>query len=135
MLNSWKHLVKQAERELVRAEAARAASRPVWAWFAAHQSAELAVKALRLRHSRNGDERMVTRLLLDLPEVVHVPDSLIERAHVLDSHYLPIRLPHNQPLDQPRKNGVAPGQGVDTAKDILAFVKTQLAVRSGPEGS
>ena len=126
MLNRWKKLVREAERELARAEAARKASRPVWAWFAAHQSAEFAIKALRLRHSRNGHERMVTRLLLDLPEGVQVPSSLLQKAHVFDSHYMPIQLNGLEPLDQPRKNGIATDHAVETAREILAFVKTEL---------
>ncbi|MGH7460656.1 MAG: HEPN domain-containing protein [Longimicrobiales bacterium] len=127
MLNRWKRLVRQAERQLERAEAAQAASRPVWAWFAAHQSAEFAVKALRLRHSRNGHERMVTRLLLDLPEAVRVPPPLLQKALVFDSHYLPIQLQGIEPLAQPRKNGMATDHAVDTAREILAFVKTELS--------
>jgi len=132
MLNPWKKLVREAERQLERAEAARAASRPVWAWFAAHQSAEFAVKALRLRHSRNGQERMVTRLLLDLPEAVRVPPPLLQKAHVFDSHYLPIQLQGMEPLDQPRKNGMATDHAVDTAREILAFVKTELSSPQQP---
>src|SRR5688572_13361246 len=125
MLNRWKSLVREAERQLARAEAARAANRPVWAWFAAHQSAEMALKALRLRHERNGRERMVTRLLLDLPQDVTVPPGLLEAAHIFDSHYMPIQL-ENEPLDQPRKNGIATDHAVLTAREILAFVKHEL---------
>ncbi|MGH7461592.1 MAG: HEPN domain-containing protein [Longimicrobiales bacterium] len=136
MLNRWKKLVREAERQLVRAEAARAACRPVWAWFAAHQSAEFAVKALRLRYSLNGHERMVTRLLLDLPATVPVPESLLEKAHVFDSHYLPIRLADTEPLDQPRANGIATDHAVDTAREILAFVHAELlAERTAPPES
>jgi HEPN domain-containing protein len=127
MLNRWKSLVREAERQLARAEAARAASRPVWAWFAAHQSAELAIKALRLRHERNGRERMVTRLLLDLPDGVAVPESLLEKAHIFDSHYMPIQLEGSEPLDQPRKNGIATDHAVITAREILDFVKHELS--------
>ena len=127
MLNRWKSLVREAERQLARAEAARAANRPVWAWFAAHHSAELAIKALRLRHERNGRERMVTRLLLDLPEGVTVPESLLEKAHIFDSHYMPIQLEGSEPLDQPRKNGIATDHAVITAREILDFVKHELS--------
>ncbi|MGH7460954.1 MAG: HEPN domain-containing protein [Longimicrobiales bacterium] len=126
MRNRWQKLFRDAERELERAEQARAASRPIWAWFAAHQSAEFAVKALRQRHSLNGHERMVTRLLIDLPEGIQVPQSLLEKAHVFDSHYMPIQLDGIEPLDQPRKNGIATDHAVHTAREILSFVKAQL---------
>ncbi|MEX2280929.1 MAG: HEPN domain-containing protein [Gemmatimonadota bacterium] len=135
MLNRWKSLVREAERQLARAEAARAANRPVWAWFAAHHSAELAIKALRLRHARNGRERMVTRLLLDLPDDVVVPESLLEKAHIFDSHYMPIQLEGIEPLDQPRKNGIATDHAVVTAREILDFVKHELAGPSNGNGT
>jgi HEPN domain-containing protein len=133
MLNRWKRLIREAERQLLRAEAARKASRPVWAWFAAHESAEYAVKALRLRHSLNGHERMVTRLLLDLPASIRVPEALLEKAQVFDSHYMPIRLEGREPLDQPRVNGIATDHAVDTAREILAFVHAELQTRRPPD--
>ena len=126
MLNRWKSLVREAEKQLHRAEAARAASKPVWAWFAAHQSAEKAVKALRLRHQLNGHERMVTRLLLTLPESIEVPPDLLYKAHYLDSHYLPVQLEQSE-LHTPRSNGKQPAdQAVRIAADIIEFVKANL---------
>jgi HEPN domain-containing protein len=126
MLNRWKSLVREAEKQLHRAEAARAASKPVWAWFAAHQSAEKAVKALRLRHQLNGHERMVTRLLLTLPESIEVPPDLFHKAHFLDSHYLPIQVAQSE-LHTPRTNGKQPAdQAVQIAADIIEFVKANL---------
>ena len=104
MLNRWKKLLKEAERQLQRAEAARAAAKPVWAYYAAHQSAETAVKALRLKHSLNGHERMVARLLLDMPEHVVVPGELIQKAAIIDSHYLPVHLEESA-RQTPRLNG------------------------------
>ena len=126
MLNRWKSLVREAEKQLQKAEAANAACKPVWAWFAAHQSAEKALKALRLKHQLNGHERMVTRLLLTLPEEIHVPLELIYKAHHLDSHYLPIQLEPTA-LHTPRAHGkVQTDEAVRLASEIIAFVKTQL---------
>ncbi len=127
MPNRWKSLVREAEKQLHRAEAAKAASKPVWAWFAAHQSAEKAVKALRLKYDLNGHERMVTRLLLTLPDSVSVPPELVHKAHLLDSHYLPIQLTPDE-LHTPRSNGKVPAEeAVRVASDIIAFVKAQLS--------
>ena len=126
MLNRWKKLLKESERQLERAEAARAAAKPVWAYYAAHQSAETAIKALRLKHSLNGRERMVARLLLDLPAGVTVPDALFEKAAIFDSHYLPVHLDKDQ-RELPRLNGkVTSEHAVQTATEILAFVKAEL---------
>ena len=126
MLNRWKRLLREAERQLERAEAAQAASKPVWAYYAAHESAETAVKALRLKHSLNGHERMVARLLLSMPEQVVVPEHLIEKANVLDSHYLPVRLTDAE-QNQPRSNGtVTTEHAVQVANEILSFVRANL---------
>ena len=126
MLTRWKGLLREAERQLERAEAAHTARRPVWAWFAAHQSAETALKALRLKYSLNGQERMVARLLVSLPDKVSVPLELVQKAHVLDSHYMPIQLDGIEPLDQPRKNGIPTDLAVVVAGEILDFVKANL---------
>jgi HEPN domain-containing protein len=133
MLNRWKSLVREAEKQLLRAEAANAASKPVWAWFAAHQSAEKAVKALRLKYNLNGHERMVTRLLVTMPETVAVPPELLHKAHLLDSHYLPVQLTPAE-LHTPRSNGRVPSdEAVRVAAEIIAFVKTQLENNRGRE--
>lgn len=135
MLNRWKRLLRQAERELERAEAAQAANKPVWAYYAAHQSAETAVKALRLRHSLNGRERMVARLLLDLPQHVSVPEDLMQRAAVIDSHYLPIHLDESE-RHVPRTNGVVnAAHAVQVAQEILAFVRAELKFNGGADRS
>lgn len=126
MLNRYKKLLKEAERHLERAEAARAATKPVWAYYAAHQSAETAVKALRLRHSLNGHERMVARLLLDMPQSIDVPEQLLQKAAIIDSHYLPVHVAESE-RETPRLNGkVTADHAVETAQEILAFVKAQL---------
>ena len=126
MLNRWKKLLKEAERHLERAHAARAASKQVWAYYAAHQSAETAIKALRLKHSMNGHERMTARLLLDMPAAVPVPDELLEKAAVIDSHYLPVNLEESE-RHTPRLNGkVTSEHAVQTAEEILAFVRAHL---------
>jgi HEPN domain-containing protein len=134
MLSRWKSLLREAEKQLERAEAARTAKRPVWAWFAAHQSAETALKALRLKYSLNGHERMVAPLLVSLPEQVTVPPELLQKAHVLDSHYMPIQLDGIEPLDQPRKNGIPTDHAVIVAGEILEFVKANLNGNSNGNG-
>lgn len=134
MLNRWKRLLRQAERELERAQEAQAACKPVWAYYAAHQSAETAVKALRLRHSLNGHERMVARLLLDLPQHVTVPPELLEKAVVIDSHYLPINLEERE-RHTPRTNGVVNAHhAVEVANEVLAFVRANLDATSNGNG-
>jgi HEPN domain-containing protein len=135
MLNRWKRLLRQAERELERAQAAQAAAKPVWAYYAAHQSAETAVKALRLKHSLNGHERMVARLLLDLPQHVPVPGELLEKAAVIDSHYLPIHLAETD-RHQPRTNGVVKCEhAVQMASEILEFVRHHLEPNGNGNGN
>jgi HEPN domain-containing protein len=65
-----------------------------WACFAAHQAAEMACKALHLFLGSAGWGHDLTQLLSDLPQTHIVPAALLERAKVLDKHYIPARYPN-----------------------------------------
>jgi HEPN domain-containing protein len=118
--------LREAGKQLQRAIAANEANRPVWAWFAAHSAAEHALKALRLEHGLNGNERILGRLLGDLPDGMEVPDELLEQAAVLDSHYLPVEL-QDHPRDVVRPNGAPPSDfAIHFAARILDLVHARL---------
>lgn len=77
----------RAQRKLERARAALDANRTAWAWFAAHEAAELAARSIH--RNGNGRERMVARLLLHAADHVPVPEELVRKAALLDGHYIP----------------------------------------------
>jgi len=123
----------RAERKLAMARAALEANRTAWAWFAAHEAAELAARAIH--RNGNGRERMVARLLLHAADHVSVPEDLIRKAALLDNHYIPHQNGHS--LTPPDRTAVqrqaevmlgdptAPGSeiAVETAEEIVAFAR------------
>jgi HEPN domain-containing protein len=82
----------QAIRDLEQAEDSRKAGRHEWACFAAHQSAEKAIKALHLHLGQEAWGHVVARLLRDLP--LEVPEEIVDRARILDNFYIPTRYPN-----------------------------------------
>ena len=127
----WKDWLVQAERDLEQAAASRRDGRHEWACFAAHQAAEKAVKALHLARGQEAWGHVVARLLAELP--VGVPQHLVERAHVLDTYYVPARYPNGHPEGAPFEHygPLQSGQGIDFAGDVLSFVREALAAGKG----
>ena len=127
----WKDWLAQAERDLEQASASRRDGRHEWACFAAHQAAEKAVKALHLARGQEAWGHVVARLLAELP--VEVPQRLVERAHVLDTYYVPARYPNGHPEGAPFEHygPLQSSQGIEFAGDVLAFVHQALAAGEG----
>jgi HEPN domain-containing protein len=123
-MGSTLSLYRRAEKELARARAANAAVKPAWAWLAAHGAAEFAIKALRLKYQLNGHERVVGRLLLDMPSEVDVPATLRERAALLDEHYLPCRARAEN--GSVRVSPPPTEEAIAVAEDILSYVRQRL---------
>lgn len=122
----WLH---QALRDLEQARDSRQAGRHEWACFAAQQAAEKAVKALHLHHGQEAWGHVVARLLQELPEAVHVPADLIDRAKVLDNFYIPTRYPNSHPSGAPFEH-YGPLQSelaLAYAREIIEFVRLQMA--------
>jgi HEPN domain-containing protein len=86
--------LSQAERDLRHACNARDDSDHEWACFAAQQAAEKAVKALALALGGEPWGHSVTSLLAALPQEQAADSTLIDRAKVLDKHYIQPRYPN-----------------------------------------
>lgn len=121
--------LRQAERDLEQAEESRRSGKHEWACFAAHQAAEKAVKALHLARGQEAWGHSVARLLRDLPPEVRVEQQLEGMAHVLDGYYIPARYPNGHPEGAPFEHygELQSRQAVDYARQILAFVHSQMA--------
>jgi HEPN domain-containing protein len=98
-----------------------------WACFAAHQSAEKAVKALHLHIGQEAWGHVVARLLEDLPG--DAPEDLIEAARVLDNFYIPTRYPNGHPQGAPFEHygRLQSDEAIEYARSILEFVRSQMA--------
>ena len=90
MPNRARDWLAQARRDLEQARVSESVAHYDWACFAAQQGAEKAVKALHLHHGQEAWGHLVRRLLQELPEPDEIPDGLLDRARVLDAHYIHI---------------------------------------------
>jgi len=118
----------QAIRDLEQAEDSRRAGRHEWACFAAHQSAEKAIKALHLHLGQEAWGHVVARLLRDLP--IDVPEEIVDRARVLDNFYIPTRYPNGHSAGAPFEHygRLQSEEAIRHAGSILEFVRSQMAI-------
>lgn len=86
----------QAQADLRHARRALDDAAYEWACFAAHQAAEKALKAVFERSQQRAWGHTLTLLLRALGDEsdVQIPPDLVERAKVLDKHYIPTRYPN-----------------------------------------
>ena len=121
----------QAVRDLRFAEESINGEWHEWACFAAHQAAEMAVKALYLHLGRHSDGSVVSRLFEGLPDTIGVDEDLVESAKVLDTFYIPTQSPDSHAEGAPYEHyGPLQSQGaIACATRVLEFV--QRTVDSG----
>ena len=130
MPNRWRDWFIQAERDLEQAGDSRLAGRHEWAYFAAHQAAEKAVKSLHLKYSQEVWGHVVARLLSELGSAgLTAPSGLIEKARVLDTFYIPARYPNSHPEGAPFEHygPIQSEQAIQYASEILTYVRAQMA--------
>jgi HEPN domain-containing protein len=129
MPNRARDWLAQAVRDLEQAEDSRRAGRHEWACFAAHQSAEKAVKALHLHLGQEAWGHVVARLVQELPAAARADDDLVERGKVLDNFYVPARYPSGHPEGAPFEHygRLQSDEAIGHAGAILAFVRSQMA--------
>ena len=127
MTDRSKDWLAQAERDLEQARASQEDGRHEWACFAAQQSAEKAVKALHLSMNQEAWGHVVARLLNELP--VKVPNSLIEKAKVIDGFYIPTRYANGHPEGAPFEHygTIQSTDAINYAGEILNFVRSKMA--------
>ena len=127
MVNRSRDWLSQAQRDLEQAEASQAEDRHEWACFAAHQSAEKAVKALHLHTGQEAWGHVIARLLQDLP--LAVPEDLVEKGKVLDGFYIPTRYANGHPEGAPFEHygTIHSRDGISYAREIIEFVRIQMA--------
>jgi HEPN domain-containing protein len=127
--------LRQSVRDLEQASDSLGAERHEWACFAAHQSAEKAVKALHLAHGQEAWGHVIRRLLDELPSAVAVPTALTDKARVLDNYYVPSRYPNGHAEGAPFEHfgALQSEQAIRYAGEIVEFVRAHMAL--GGDGS
>jgi HEPN domain-containing protein len=129
MPNRAQDWFRQAERDLEQAADSQRAGRHEWACFAAQQAAEKAVHALHLKHGQEAWGHVIAQLLTELPGELRTPQSLIEKAKVLDNFYMPTRYANGHPAGAPFEHygPVQSDQAIEYAHQIIEVVRAQMA--------
>jgi len=127
MPNRSRDWMSQAIRDFEQARSSQREGRHEWACFAAHQSAEKAVKALHLSMGQEAWGHVVARLLLELP--VPVPEELVEKGKILDNFYVPTQFPNGHPEGAPFEHygRMQSEKAIQYAGEIIEFIRVQLA--------
>ena len=127
MADRSKDWIAQAERDLEQAKSSKREGRHEWACFAAHQSAEKAVKALHLSLKQEAWGHVVARLLDELP--LTVPEELVEKGKVLDGFYIPTRYANGHPEGAPFEHygTIQSTDAINYASEIFEFARSQMA--------
>jgi HEPN domain-containing protein len=127
MADRSKDWLAQAGRDLEQAKSSKREGRHEWACFAAHQSAEKAVKALHLHLKQEAWGHVVARLLDQLP--LEVPEELVEKAKVLDGFYIATRYANGHPEGAPFEHygTIQSTDAINYAGEILEFARSQMA--------
>jgi HEPN domain-containing protein len=127
MTDRSKDWLAQAQRDLEQAKASRKDGRHEWACFAAHQSAEKAVKAFHLHLKQEAWGHVVARLLKELP--IEMEEHLLEKAKVLDGFYIPTRYVNGHPEGAPYEHygTIHSNDAIKYAGEIIEYVRAQMA--------
>ncbi|HHW15591.1 MAG TPA: HEPN domain-containing protein [Firmicutes bacterium] len=137
-MNRYQDWLNEAQADLRHARHSLEQGEYNWACFAAQQAAEKAVKAVHFRVGQVAWGHSVRALLEELPEDVQPAADLIDKAKILDKHYIPARYPDAHPAGPAFRNyaEAEARQAVDLAQEVLDYcVSACLAARpSGGSG-
>jgi len=115
--------------DLEHAVVSAAAGEHDWACFAAHQAAEMALKALHQSRGQDVWGHVVRGLLEALPDTIAVSADLLDAARALDLHYIPARYPNGHLSGAPADNyGAALSrEAIAYSRQIFEFCRLQMA--------
>lgn len=116
------------ERDLLHAKHSYEDKDYEWACFAAHQSAEKAVKAVYQKLGIDVWRHSVTELLKGLKNKIDIQEDLLKFSKYLDKFYIPTRYPNGWaegiPADYITEEEVE--NAISFAEKILQFCKNVL---------
>jgi len=129
MPNRARDWLNQALRDLEQAEDSRRAGRHEWACFAAQQAGEKAVRALHLHLGQDAWGHVVAKLLVELPDSIRPPATLVDKGRVLDTFYIPPRSPNSHPEGAPFEHygPLQSDEAIRYAGEIIDFARSQMA--------
>ena len=120
--------LRQAEGDLQLARTARDAGHHEWSAFASHQAAEKAIEAIYQQMHAEAWGQALTALLQHLPNAKKPKDELMEKAMVLDRHYIPTRHPNGfergAPMDYYSREDA--DEAISNAEPIIEFYQNHI---------
>ena len=120
--------LRQAKKDLQHAQRSMDGEDYEWSCFSAQQAAEKGVKALFQALRAEAFGHSVSMLLKKLPEESAPDKGLIDRAKILDRHYIPTRYPNfhpeGAPLDYYTKQDAQ--EAVKIAGEIIRFCEDKI---------
>ncbi len=127
-MNRYRDWFDQAKRDLERAKLDVQYEFWEWACFTSQQAAEKAVKAMLMFHNLAVWGHGISAILRQ-QDIVPVPPDIMEKAQLLDAHYIPARYPNGFPVGKPADyyNAHKAQEAFNAAADILRFCEACLA--------
>ena len=119
----------QAERDLAHADHSVEAGDYEWACFAAHQSAEKALKAVYQQLGGDARGHDLRGLLEGLAERLRIPPALLDRVTELGKHYIGPRYPNAHAAGPPFRHYTL-GEAriaIENAQEVIRFCASHLA--------
>ena len=93
--------LKQAKRDIQKANLDIEYSYYEWACFTAQQSAEKAVKALYQSLNMSVRGHSIVKMLYGLKDIANVQEDIIHASRILDRYYIEARYPNGFPAGSP----------------------------------
>ena len=129
MVNRYKDWVKQAKLDLDHAKRSLELSHYEWVCLASQQAAEKALKGLYYFLNFEVWGHGISRLLKEIELPINPPNDIIDKAKVLDRHYIPSRYPNGLIYGTPRENYSENDakEAITIAEEILEFCENQIS--------
>jgi len=120
--------LRQAKKDLQHAKISMENRDYEWSCFAAQQAAEKGVKALYQALRAEAIGHSVSMLLKRLPKTVKANEELIDKAKLLDRHYIPSRYPNFHPEGAPLNYYTKEdaGEAIEVAEEIIKFCEDKI---------
>jgi HEPN domain-containing protein len=129
MSTRYEDWLKQAKRDLQHARNSLDNQDYEWCCFAAQQASEKSVKALFQKLSADAWGHSVTMLLTNLPISIRPNEEFIDKARVLDRHYIASRYPNSHPVGAPFQyyTRADAERAIQYAEEIIRFCENNIS--------
>ena len=121
--------LKQARRDLERANLDLKYSFHEWACFTAQQGAEKAVKAVYQKINQSVRGHSIIKMMEGLKDKIKVSEDLLHLARILDRYYIESRYPNGFPAGSPFEyfDKKIAKEAYDAAREIFRFCEDYIS--------